>query len=69
MEDAKRDLKGIDFIKYDDVRIHNMRKMNLQRDDKIADRPGAQVTTATCTGRIQSPSCKEFAGDPANLAR
>lgn len=53
MEDARRDLKGIDFIKYDDVRIHNMRKMNLQRVDKFADRPGAHFTTAACTSGVR----------------
>ena len=36
-----RDLKGIDFLKYDELRIHNMRKMGLQRGDRIADCPGA----------------------------
>lgn len=49
VEDAKRDLKGIDFIKYDNVRIHNMRKMNLQRGDRIADRPGDSPAHASCS--------------------
>lgn len=39
--DASRDFKDVGALKYDPVRIHNLRKLKIPRSGKIADVPGA----------------------------
>lgn len=55
--DASRDFRDIGALKYDPVRIHNLRKLKIPRSGNIADIEGESLLSRISLMRINTDDC------------